>query len=376
MRYPGKRFNHRFPVTGFMGFHQGWQGPGRPESSTADWDRMMREVEAERDRRVFISHEHAAAADTETVQRFAEALGPRTHVVVTLRGLQSVLPSWWQQLVKEGRRTAFDSWLRQVLADRPDPSVSPTFQARIRAEVIVDRWADAVGPRNVTVVVADKEHPAALAHTFEALLGIPRDLLAAGTPAYARNRGMTWPEVEFVRRFNTTYDRGTTHWEHHLALVREGALRRLLGSRTPAADEPAIPVPEWACRRALELSQATVAALRHSDVRVVGDLDALARPMLPADTPSPESVPLDIGVQALAGMFDAARQALDAASDVAREEAAEARHFQPAAELAGEARTRTLAKALALSAARAARYRARAVAGAVSPRGRGAAPRT
>src|SRR5699024_9177957 len=107
VRYPGRRFNHRYPVMGFLGVRRAWPGARGSGPSQRHWDRLMREVEDDRERRILISHEHAALAGDEMARRMVEILGPRTHVVVTLRGVQAVLGSTWQQYVKEGMSRGF-----------------------------------------------------------------------------------------------------------------------------------------------------------------------------------------------------------------------------------------------------------------------------
>ena len=75
----------------------------------------------------------------------------RTHVVVTLRPLTKILPSSWQQYLKGGSTRRFETWLEGVLADPPDPTITPTFWQRQDHAALVQRWADDVGVDNLTV---------------------------------------------------------------------------------------------------------------------------------------------------------------------------------------------------------------------------------
>lgn len=120
VRYPGGGLNHREAVSSLMGRRWGWIGPGAKVPPMRHWDRLLAEVEADEERRVWISHEFASESDEETARRFAEALGPRLHIAVSLRPFAAMLASSWQQYLKGGTVHTFEHWLRQVLADEPN----------------------------------------------------------------------------------------------------------------------------------------------------------------------------------------------------------------------------------------------------------------
>ncbi|HET7303508.1 MAG TPA: hypothetical protein VFJ12_03025 [Segeticoccus sp.] len=363
VRYPGRRFNHRYPLMGLLDVRRGWTGPTGTGPTRRNWDALMREVEADDERRVLISHEHASLANDEKARLLVDALGPRTHVAVTVRGVQAVLGSAWQQYVKEGMTDGFHDWLRLVLSDDPDRSVSPAFRSRIRAGAVIDRWASLVGPERVTVVVVDRARPDLLAHAFEALLGLPRDLLAHATVnGQQANRSLTLPEAEVLRQFNLTYDRREVPWADHTALVREGALQTLLAARVPSPSEPRMPVPAWAADAAVSHSRRTAATIRETGVRVVGDLDALTAPVRTSEAPATvDQVAVDVAARLLGGMFSAARERVH--EDRPQRPAAtgppaptHGSGEQPPAvstrQVATELRTADLAKALGISVAR------------------------
>lgn len=318
VRYPGQRGNHREPVAALMQRHLGWRRggstPGRRE-----WQALLAEIEADPDRRILLSHEFAAEADDATVRRFRDELGPRLHVVVTLRPLAALLPSAWQQHVKSGYRRPFDAWLRRVLADPPDLSTTPAFHRRNDQSAIVARWAAVVGPERVTVVVGDKARPRLLTDAFEDLLGLPRGLLHGAVEGGMRaNRSLSAPEAELLRRVNAVIAGQEVDWRDYRALVRLGAVARLLERRTPAAGEARLSLPEWASARAAELGRAHAEAIGRAGVAVIGDLAALGEGAGPADgpaqrppaegggAPGPVQVPLDAAAELVAGMLSAA----------------------------------------------------------------------
>lgn len=307
VRCPGKRVNHNAEVSGLMGRRIPWAGPGAPVQSRRPWDKMMEEVAADDVNRIFISHEFASSADSATAKRFIDSLGPRAHIVVTLRGLGDLLASSWQQYVQAGMTFAFDDWLELVLGERADPTVSRSFHQRKDHAALIDRWSSLVGAENVTVIVVDKSHPQRLAQAFEGLLGLKEGTIAeAPTRAYSSNRTMTWPEAELVREFNTKYKMNEISWSEHVEFVRHGAVKRLLNNRMPPAGEPSIPVPPWAINRANEISAESAAKIADSGVRIVGDLNSLQTPVKePVEWSDVEKMPADISVELLTGMFSA-----------------------------------------------------------------------
>lgn len=308
VRYPGRTVNQGEASLGILGRKFGWSGPGAPRPSAALWQEMVEEIEADRDNRILVSSEFLSRADDEEARRILDTLGGRTHVVVTLRGLGSLLASNWQQYVKLGLDLPFEEWLERVLGDSPDPKVSRAFQHRKDQGSVVRRWAELVGPDNVTAVIVDKQQPDLLAHTFEQLLGLPTDLLASAMDRGSRraNRTMSLPEAELVRRVNETFRGKRIEYHYHRALLRRGGITRLLRGRQPGADEPSIPVPAWAATRAEEYGRRSAEAIGNSGVRVVGRLEELYAPVASRESVPVEAVPLDAAVELAAGIFSAA----------------------------------------------------------------------
>ncbi|MBA8794386.1 hypothetical protein FHX74_002005 [Friedmanniella endophytica] len=285
----------------------GWPGAGASVPDRRHWDELLAEVEAERDRRIWISHEFASESDDATAARFAAELGPRLEVVVTLRPFAALLGSSWQQYLKAGSVHRFEDWLERVLADPPDTTVTPTFHRRNDQGGVVRRWAAAVGADHVTVVVADPGRPRLLTDAFEGLLDLPAGFLADdGLGGRDANRRLSATECELVRQLNLAIrDRGV-HWADYERLVRDGAVARLLDQPPPPDDE--LVLPGWAVRAAAERSDRYAAEVAASGVRVVGDLDLLrtAPRTGPGTAAVPELVSAELTGAALAGVVSAA----------------------------------------------------------------------
>lgn len=312
VRYPGPRRSHRHEVAAFVGRSIGWVGRPQPSdaSAMAKWDALMAEVEADHERRILMGHEYAAGADEEMAKRFVEAIGERIHVVITLRDYGSMLPSIWQEHNKAGNVGLFDDWLRGVLK-RPRPQ-DRIERVHIRHDQgwLVRRWAQAAGPQNVTVVVLDPNDHDFVFAAFEKMLGLPAGLLTSGGLSRS-NRSLSVPELEMLRQLNQILRDHELEWRDYQRYVPNGAALRMLQARRPAADEQRLAIPDWAVERVMDDMQRHVREIAESGVRIVGDLELLARPprVRGADEPAHEdvtSVPVEAAAQALAGAISQA----------------------------------------------------------------------
>lgn len=222
-------------------------------------------------------------------------------MVVTLRPFAAVLVSSWQQYIKGGTTHTFERWLRAVLADPPERKVTPSFHLRNDQAGVVRRWAAAAGSDHVTAVVVDKARPTQLTDAFEALLDLPSGFLVdSSLGGLQANRSLSLPESELMRQVNLAVKGQGVEWAEYEALLREGGIARLLQSRTPGGKEPLLRLPRWAAERASELGRQYADGIAASGVRVVGDLEALAKPVTGEDQSPPK--PKDIRIDAAAAM--------------------------------------------------------------------------
>lgn len=307
--YPGRHLNHRSAVSALMGRRWGWQGLGASVPPMKHWDRLLAEVEAETERRIWISHEFVSESDDATAQRFADALGQRLHIVITLRPFASILASSWQQYLKGGTRHTFEHWLRRVLADPPDLKTTPSFHRRNNQGEVVTRWANAVGRDHLTVVIVDKAQPTLLTDSFEDMLDLPRGFLVdSSLGGHRANRTMSVPESELLRQLNLAIQGHQVHWRQYETLIRGGAVARMLEGRIPGEDEPRLQLPRWAATVAQERGERFADQIAASGVRVVGDLDTLRTEPTSVETlpDTPNEVPLDLASEAVTGLLSAA----------------------------------------------------------------------
>ncbi|KHL18070.1 UNVERIFIED_CONTAM: hypothetical protein LK11_08375 [Mumia flava] len=274
---------------------------GGPEPQQDAWAELLTDIHGAADQRVVFSSEYLAQAKPPRVRSITEQIGGHQHVVLTLRPLDKLIPSQWQQYVQTGYAIAYDDWLEAMFSPSPPKGLTPTFWTRHHHDRLAARWAAEVGEENVTVVVLDSRDHAMVLRVFEAMVGLPDGTLALQDDL--SNRSLTLAEIEIVREFNRIYKASDWPSDVHFRYLRNGVVRNLR-TRQPDRSEPKIVTPTWAQERIAELSQEVVDNLRASGVRVVGDLDGLlAGPVVPAEpqTDDDRAVSAEVAALALAG---------------------------------------------------------------------------
>lgn len=302
VRYPGTGLNHFTPAAAFMGVRREGELP-----DLTTWHRLMDEVGTDEANRILISHEWICEADDRQAQGFLDALGDRTHVAITLRPLSGMVGSYWQEIVKNGAVTPpFEEWLGKALAAPPGERGGGRWERQSDQAGIVERWERLLGPDRVTVVIADKARPAQVPSSLEALLDLPAGMLQdTDADGGGANRSLSPAEAEFFRRQNKVFKQNGVPFRDFALSHRRSAVARVLRTEPelPGAQRRIL-LPEWAAERTTRHGKEIADRLRESRVQIVGDLEALHAPVtstVAGELPVPESVPIDIAVQAVVG---------------------------------------------------------------------------
>lgn len=298
--YPGSRYNHRQAALARL---------GRPDDQPVEdaWAVLLREIDAEPVSRIWISNEFICGADDATATGFLNDLGPRTHVVVTLRRVAEVWPSVWQQEVKTGTRVCLEAWLAAVLADPPDPAALPPLFARHNQGAVVARWSRVAGPERVSVLVADKTQPRRVEEAFEGLLDLPSGILdTSGQRGHQTNRSLSAPEAALFRRVNELLQPGQMNLDELTRVLRRGAIARVLDAHEPPGSADTITLPSWAWDGAARTGARYAEEIAATGVRVIGDLAELSRaPQTEGRCTLPDTVPVEVAAQAVLGAMSA-----------------------------------------------------------------------
>ncbi|GGL69443.1 hypothetical protein GCM10010129_11080 [Streptomyces fumigatiscleroticus] len=286
----------------------GMMGNTRP--TERHWQLLVEQVRATGGRTSVVSSEFFAdAPDDATIERIVADLGgDRVHVLVTLRPLAKIMPSQWQQYVQNGLRMGYENWLRHMLRKPPYEHPNPSFWRRHRHDRLVERWVRVVGAENVTVVVVDDRDRGGLMRTFEALLGLPQNLLQP-VPDTA-NRSLTLAETEMLRKLNVEFRAHELPEELYSKLVRYGAVMHMKNACAPAAGDARIVTPQWAVEAAAAIGAEMAGRIGSMGVRVIGDPALLsAVPKSSGQPAGKPSISPEVAAQALYGALAAAAEA-------------------------------------------------------------------
>ncbi|WP_062518256.1 hypothetical protein [Demequina gelatinilytica] len=266
---------------GTVGNHDGgtqaiWQPvtPRDPDSpQERKWRRLCQQI-GDAPGQVLISAEHLAGSGPKSIARMAQDLDTSAQVVLTVRPLIDMVPSIWQQYVKERRTVAFPDWLEDVFLGERTSRTTPNFWRRHDLGDLVERWQAGFPDHPMAVLTLDKSRPSLLFDGFQELLGLEDGTLHDPSgDGYAANRGLSAEEVELVRSVNAISHK---YHDGYYPMIRNGMVASLQRGRRPERDEGSIRVPsEW--RDAIrEVALEGIARARALGVREIGDLDRYA----------------------------------------------------------------------------------------------------
>jgi hypothetical protein len=273
--YAGDRRHTSLPsraVTGTRAFDNDDKSP----PSMRWWAWMMAELRKSKATRVLYSSEFLAHANDEQAARIVRDVGPSTEIVLTLRPLDAILASKWQQAVQAGSTRTLEEWLERHFGDRSLDHRSSPWRMHNHG-LLVDRWASVAGADRVSVIVANPQDHGFLYRAFEGLCGLRPDTLQPVDGA--QNRSLTYPEVELIRQLNLQVQEAGIRRTTRNYLVFTGAAQHAK-RRPPDPEAPRVRLPSWAAAEARDLAEESIAAIRASGVRIIGDLDLLM-PRLP-----------------------------------------------------------------------------------------------
>ncbi len=301
--YAGRNDAHHQPARALLQRSVGWAKQSEAPPSIEVWNRLVTQVRKS-PQRVVVSSEYLSGADPDTVRRLVDDLGPeRVHVVVGVRSVGPVAVSWWGQDLKQGRTHTLEQWLRKSFC-RPESGEPSPYWKRFDPVTVIERWAQVLDPDRFVVVAVDEGNRTVLPETFERLLDLaPGTIVNRPTPM--ANRGLTAVESELVRRVNLAV-RDKITWPEYATLVRYGLIRRLVEIRVPEEGESRTSLPEWVEPEVLREGERIADGIEALNVRVVGDLRALVRPVQRSEgsTPDPlaDGVPMGAAVEAALGV--------------------------------------------------------------------------
>ncbi len=305
-RLQGRRevYNHEAAAYGLLGAAAfPWVASTRAEGQAGAWERLCRKVQ-EWDGTAIVSGEALSVIDPAAARRLVESLGvANTHIIITARDLGRVLPSSWQQHIRNGRSTSFTSYLQQQaerrgegsardLERRWDDDPEQTFWRAYAIGGLVQRWAPLARTVSVVTVPRRGAAPDELWHRFRRALDLG-PVLPETPPAIddlAANVGLTEPEVLVLAALNRQVD-STKADSPDMRALRARIVRDAFAPRQDRGTPVRIP-DSWVPRVAAWADE-DLAVLRSTSAILVGpESDLIVEPPSGpgGDGPRPEEV--------------------------------------------------------------------------------------
>jgi hypothetical protein len=196
-------------------------------------------------------------------------------VIFTVRPVAKILPSAYQQEVKNGSKLTFDRWLERVLEPEKENRNKTRFWTRHSHHIEIAKWAEVVGKDRITVIVADEANPEFLTESFFKLVGADTSNFRESKKEVV-NRSMDLAEIELLRRVNAKFDRNLG-WDEYVAGIRS-TLVKTWTSSSPSANSPGRLSNPSEFKEAIEAKALEVTeGIRSLGVNLIGDVESLSK---------------------------------------------------------------------------------------------------
>jgi hypothetical protein len=263
----GSRHAHVEQVLRPLGWRtaEGFVDPPEPRQLKA----LARRLRKHDGDRLLMTCEDLCEADPDRIRALHDVFtdaGLEARVVLTLRGLASVVPSEWQQFLKHRMRLDYPTFLDRVRERRGRWATH--FWQRQDAVEICRRWTDVVGADRLDVVVTPprSRDPEGLYRMFGGVVGF--DPAAMTWPERDVNASWGYVEAEVYRRLNVALDGRLPHYERaYQPTVRWPLVKGVL----PRGASTRIPLPPEHLPWVRETAESQVAWLAGSGIRVHGE---------------------------------------------------------------------------------------------------------
>lgn len=236
-------------------------------------DQLGRVLRGASGERLLLTCEDLCEADPERIRALIEVsdrAGQEVRVVLTVRGLTSVIPSEWQQFLKHRMTLDYPTFLKRVR--QRTGRWAKHFWVRQDLVATCTRWADVVGRDRIDVVVTPDRtaDPTGLYRMFGQVVGFDPHTLS--WPERNVNASWGYVEAEVYRRANEALGDRLPRYERD---YQPGLRWPLVEGVLPRSASARIPLPpselEWVTHVAREQGH----WLADSGIRVHGDPSSL-----------------------------------------------------------------------------------------------------
>jgi hypothetical protein len=268
----------------------GWKEFGGSQAGPGPARRMFRVIRSSK-QDVIISSEFLSELTPSKIQKLVSSIGDKDlRVIFTVRPLAKILPSAYQQEVKNGSKLVFDSWLERVLEPEKENRNKTRFWTRHSHNIEIAKWAGIVGKERITVIVADESKPEFLTDSFFKLVHADTSNFVESEKEVV-NRSMDLAEIELLRRINEKFDRNLG-WDEYVVGIRNTLVKTWTGS-APSTNSPGRLANPSEFKEAIEAKALEVTlGIRSLGVNVIGDVESLSRASFGSNQ-TPEVIDID-----------------------------------------------------------------------------------
>ncbi len=284
--------------------------PSRKFSSEAQvpfwhWENLMEKVRRGAGQRIVVSGEEFCNIPNEAISKVVTDFGPdETYVLVTLRPLEKILSSQWQQYIQFGAVTKnLEEWLVDVFTDPAPNSHVEEFWLRHRHDQLVERWGKAVRPDRMIVIALDPQDHGLLFRSVERLVGLKEGTLV--DDGRLINRSISTSEAEAIRSMYSRLEAlGHGDLSRHIRYMISPS-ELIKRDRNPIGEEKIV-LPRWATEKARALSSEMIKSISASGALIIGDVKHLVptdKIDAPEHLPPVQQVPSDLPGWVAAGVI-------------------------------------------------------------------------
>jgi hypothetical protein len=253
----------------------GWKQFGGSQAGPGPARRMFRLLCSSK-QDIIISSEFLSELKPDQIKRLLSSLGKRElKVIFTVRPVAKILPSAYQQEVKNGSKLTYNLWLERVLEPEKENRNKTRFWTRHSHHFEIAKWADIVGKERVSVIIPDESRPSFLTDSFFGLVGVNTENFRESNKNVV-NRSMDLAEIELLRQINQKFDR-TLGWDEYVADIRSTLVKTWTQSAPSVASPGRLANPEAFKTRIDQRVQEVAEGIKGLGVEVIGDVDSLAK---------------------------------------------------------------------------------------------------
>ncbi len=239
--YPdlGGEAHHRIAFA-LNGRSWGWENRGGKKVPTSEWRKFVAQAKRHSGTVILSSESLIELTEEQVTRLHADLCDVETEIVFTYRPLPSILVSIYQQYVKAGLQTDFDTWLKYEFSEGITRRQTRLWR-RHSHDVLVERWLRVFG--DVKLIVADPNNPSFLFETFERVVGLTNQTLQLENVSNI-NRSLSLEELNLLLEINRQVH-DTYSWDEYLYFIR-GGVRQATNAIPLAESGTRMGLPQWA----------------------------------------------------------------------------------------------------------------------------------